>query len=296
MILRASISIAALVFSISSSALAQDAVGVTEVTPNLLVFATSSGNVVASVGPDGAFLIGTPSAASTDKISTALASRTKNPIRYVVVSPEETADSEGDAGWGKRGAFVAMQEKALERLGGHMMGPNRPLPPRLAELGVDRPRVAFSEVLTFDVNGDAIHIIHQSPGYSNADAVAHFHAANLFYFGELFPGDGYPNIDPKLGGNLDGFSKTLSPWTESARHIVPGRGPVTNGTELKKFLDMLTAVQEQIQGMIAAGRSEQEAISGHPTAEFDAKWGHGRVSPDAFVSAMYRVLKTGSTK
>jgi hypothetical protein len=269
---------------------------VTEVTATVLVFATSGGNVVASVGPDGAFLIGTPSAASTEKISSTLASRTKNALRYVVISPEETADSEGDAGWAKRGAFVAMQEKALERLGGHKMGPPKPLPPRLIELGVDRPRVAFSEVVTFDVNGDAVHVVHQSPGYSNADAIAHFHAANLFYFGEVFPGDGYPNIDPQMGGNLDGFSKTLSPWTDSERHIVPARGSITNGTELKAFLDMLAAVRASVQAMITSGRSESEVVSAHPTKEFDAKWGHGRVNPDSFVTSVYRALKTESAK
>lgn len=42
-----------------------NSVRITEVTPHVLVFATSSGNVVASVGPDGALLVGTPSAAST---------------------------------------------------------------------------------------------------------------------------------------------------------------------------------------------------------------------------------------
>jgi len=39
--------------------------GVTEITPELLVFATTAGNVVASVGPDGALHVGTPTAAST---------------------------------------------------------------------------------------------------------------------------------------------------------------------------------------------------------------------------------------
>jgi len=82
------------------------------------------------------------------------ASRTKSAARYVVIYPQDPAHSEGDAGWGPRGAFVAMQENALERLGGHVMGAPRPLPPRLVELGVDRPRVAFSEVLTFDLNGE----------------------------------------------------------------------------------------------------------------------------------------------
>ena len=90
------------------------------------------------------------------------------------------------------------------------MAATRPLPQHLLDLGVDRPRVSFSEVLTFDLNGDAIHLIHQAPAYSDADSIVHFHVANLMYFGEVFPGDGYPEIDTKQGGRLDGFLKILS--------------------------------------------------------------------------------------
>jgi hypothetical protein len=50
----------------------QDAVGVTEITPTLFVFSTTAGNVVASVGPDGALLVGIPLAASTPRISSLL--------------------------------------------------------------------------------------------------------------------------------------------------------------------------------------------------------------------------------
>jgi hypothetical protein len=39
---------------------AEETVGVTEIAPELLVFATAAGNVVASVGQDGALLVGTP--------------------------------------------------------------------------------------------------------------------------------------------------------------------------------------------------------------------------------------------
>ena len=38
---------------------AQEEVAVTEITPTLLVFATETGNVVASVGPDFFFVLGT---------------------------------------------------------------------------------------------------------------------------------------------------------------------------------------------------------------------------------------------
>ncbi len=274
-----------------SAAETQEAVQVTEVTPNLLVFATSTGNVIASVGPDGALLVGTPSAASTPEISSILARRTKSAVRYVVIAPQDTAHSEGDAGWGSRGAFVAMQENALDRLGGHAMGAPKPLPPRLIELGVDRPRVAFSEVLTFDLNGEAIHAVHQPPGYSNADAIVHFHVANLIYLGEVFPGDGYPRIDLEQGGKLDGLVSLLNRWTGNTLRIVPARGKVTTGADVKAFHDMIVTVRDRVQHLIAAGRTENQVLAEHPTAEFDARWGRGRVRPDEFVQEIYSALK-----
>jgi cyclase len=270
-------------------------VEVTEVGPNLLVFATSSGNVIASVGEDGVLLIGTPSAASTEEISKIVASRTKALARYVVIWPEDMAHSQGDADWGRRGAFVAMQEKALERLGGHAMGPPMPLPPRLKQLGVDRPRVAFSEVLTFDLNGEAIHVVHQPPGYSDADAIAHFHLANLIYLGEVFPGDGYPEIGTQLGGNLDGLLKTLGAWGGGSFRIVPARGKIASGSDVKTFHDMILNVRDRVQHSIASGESEAQIVAEHPTAQFDARWGHGRIRPDEFVQAIYRVVSTTRT-
>ncbi|MFL6304039.1 MAG: hypothetical protein ACJ72H_10895 [Candidatus Sulfotelmatobacter sp.] len=270
---------------------AQDA-SVTEITPHLLVFSTSTGNVVCSVGEDGVLLIGTPSAASTAAISKILAEHTTSPVRYVVIAPEDLAHSHGDAGWGKRGAFVAMQENALHRLGGHVMGTPPPLAPRLAQLGVDRPRVAFSEVLTFDLNGEAVHVVHQKPGFSDADALVHFHTAKLVYMGEVFPGDGYPMIDPAQGGTLEGLLNTIQPWTSDADFkVLPARGAVSNGEALKEFHDMIVAVRDRVQKAIQAGRTEDQVIAAHPSAAFDAKWGNGRVKPDDFVREIYATLK-----
>ncbi|HEV2205327.1 MAG TPA: hypothetical protein VGR36_02230 [Candidatus Acidoferrales bacterium] len=276
--------------SAAAVANAQQQPTVTEVTPNVLVFATASGNVVASVGPDGALLVGTPSADSTAAIETVLEQHTKSKKRYVVVFPENPGHSEGDAGWGRMGAFVAMQEKALERLGGHEMGAPQALPTRLAELGVDRPRISFDHVLSFDMNGEAIHIIHQeAAGYSDADCVAHFHVAHVVYLGQVFPGDEYPRIDASQGGTLKGLIAQLD-WTDPKMRVVPARGAVTDGSAVKAFVDMITTVRDRVQKMIAAGKSEDQIVAAHPTADFDARNAHGRVSPDDFVREIYAAL------
>jgi hypothetical protein len=273
---------------------AQQQIHVTELSPNVLVFATSTGNVVASVGPDGALLVGTPSASSTDEISKILSTRTSSPLRYVVIAPGAPDRSEGDAGWGRRGAFVAMQENALARIGGHVMGKPSPLPDRLRRLGVSRPAISFSEVLSFDMNGEAIHIVRQTPGYSDADAIVHFHQANLVYMGEVFPGDGYPTIDAGQKGKLAGLVKTLSSWTGDRFRVVPARGPVTDGKQVQAFLDMIGAVRDQVQKLHDAGRSEQQIIASHPTREFDAQWGHGSVTPDDFVHEVYQSITSSN--
>jgi len=273
---------------------AEESASVTEITPELLVFTTTAGNVVASVGPDGALLVGTPATTSTAYISNILASRTKSAVRYVVIAPQDLAHSEGDAGWGRRGAFVAMHETALQRIGGNVMGAPPPLSRRFAQLEVDRPRIAFSEVLAFDINGESIHVVHQKPGYSNADAIVHFHVAKLIYLGEVFPGDGYPAIDPAQGGTLEGLVNTLDGWTDSAFRIVPARGEVTNGAAVKGFRDMIVTVRNRVQSLVAAGRDESQILAEHPTAAFDARWGHGSVQPDQFVREIYSAIKSGS--
>jgi hypothetical protein len=273
-----------------SRCVAAEKVGVFEVSPTVLVFSTAAGNVVASVGPDGALLVGTPSAQSTLEISRILASRTKSAVRYVVIAPEDPEHSEGDAGWGRRGAFVAMQENALQRIGGDVMGAPPPLSERFLKLGVNRPRIAFSEVLAFDLNGESVHVVHQPPGYSNADALVHFHVANLVYFGEVFPGDGYPKIDSTQGGTLAGLLKTLSGWTDSKFRVVPARGKVVTGQNVKEFVDMITTVRDRVQNLINTGHNENRVLAQHATADFDPRWGQGRVTSDDFVRQVYRAL------
>ncbi|MDP9049851.1 MAG: hypothetical protein M3O31_03885 [Acidobacteriota bacterium] len=170
------------------------------------------------------------------------------------------------------------------------MGNPIPLPPALKRLKADRPKISFSDVLSLDLNGEAIHVVHQHPGFSNADAIAHFHVGNLVYMGEDFPGDGYPRIDQAQSGRLEGMIETLSAWTDKAFRIVPARGAVTDGDAVKSFVAMLTAIQGRVQALIRQGKSEDQIVAIHPTLEFDKRWGRGRVSADSFVRDVYKSL------
>ena len=291
--------LAAFAFLVAASSLApaQNAtLTITEIKPDVLVFATSTGNVIASVGPDGFLVLGTPAASDTDAIREVLMKRTNSPHCYVVIWTQPLDRTQGDAGWTKHGCFVAMQENALGRLGGGRMGDPAQLPPQFATFGVVRPAVGFSEVIKFDMNADAIHVVHQKPGHTDADLLAHFHKAKMVYFGEDFPGDGYPEVDKKQNGSIEGFLSALENWNDDDMHFVPARGEMVNGTALQAFRQMIVTVRDCVKKMADAGKSEAEIVASHPTAEFDSRWGHGRVKPDDFVHEVFASLKPQEKK
>jgi hypothetical protein len=66
---------------------------------------------------------------------------------------------------------------------------------------------------------------------------------------------------------------------------------VTTGATVKTLRDMIVTVRDRIKRMIEAGRTEREVLAEHPTTDFDAEWGHGRVRPEEFVHDVYIALK-----
>lgn len=271
--------VAFLIFPVGAPAQTLD---VTEIAPRVLVISTPAGNSIASVGPDGAVVIGIQTPATTQAIETELARRTRSPRRYVLLAPGDSTVVAGDAGWGRLGATVVAHEwnrpklEEWSKLPGAAM---KTLPP-----------ITYSEVIAFDLNGESIHVVHMPPGYSNDDAIAHFHHTAVVHLGGAFTSDGYPVIDPSQNGSIDGMIETVSRFLDSPKktRFVPVRGPVVGPAELKEYHRMLTQVRDRVRGLAKSGASEAQVVAAKPTAAFDARWGNGRVPPDVFVRMVYQ--------
>jgi len=72
--------------------------------------------------------------------------------------------------------------------------------------------------------------------------------------------------------------------------VIPGHGPLADRKALVRFRDMLQAVADRIDALIADGRSRQQVIDAKPTAEYDAEWGGGFIKPDKWVAMVYDLL------
>jgi cyclase len=254
-----------------------------ELAPGFLLYGTPAGNVVAAIGTAGAFVLGPVAVANTQQIQADLASRTHVAPRYVVMTEQPLAQSQGDAGWQKLGAFVAAHEAMTARL--------RIEAARLSSIGAEIPRIAFSEVLKFSLGGQEIHAVRQPPGHSASDVLVHFENVGIVYLGESLPGDGYPLIDITQEASIDSLIATINPWAGRGRNrFIAARGAPETSAEVTAYRDMLVSVRDRVKAAKQQGRTEDQVVASHPAAAFDQQYGHGRVTADDFVKTVFRTV------
>jgi hypothetical protein len=255
----------------------------TNLARDTYLFSTAEGNLVLYDGASGFVVAGVQSPALVR------AARAQVDLRsgrrgYVVALVSDSAASYGDGGWSSTGAVTIAHENLRRRFAQQPTHTGSVLP--VTSLG-------FSEVIQIYVPGEDTHAVHQKPGYSDADVSVHLERAGVLMLASIFTSDGYPMIDSAHGGNFGGLVETARTFSINfgpAQTIVPARGPAVTGRVLKDYVGMLTAVTNRVQQSVNAGSTLAQVIAARPSAEFDARWGHGPVTPNAFVTEVYNSL------
>jgi hypothetical protein len=106
--------------------------------------------------------------------------------------------------------------------------------------------------------------------------------------------DIYPFIDVGSMGSIDGFirsSEAVLARSDANTKIIPGHGALANKADMQRFHDMLVKVRGNIQTLIDQNKTEDEVVAAKPTAEFDAAWGQGLMTPEQFTRFAYQSLK-----
>jgi hypothetical protein len=82
---------------------------------------------------------------------------------------------------------------------------------------------------------------------------------------------------------------TLS-LVDSTTKIIPGHGLISDRQGLQEYRDMMAEVQSRVGKLKQQGRKLEEVAAAKPTADLDAKWGKGTITPDFFVTLVYSTL------
>ena len=266
-----------------------------KVADGVYMLVGSGGNIGVSTGEDGVFMIDDQFAPLTDKIKAAIAEVSDKSVHFVLNTHWHFDHVGGNENMGEAGAVIVAHENVRKRMSTEQFIEffNQKLPPSPK---VALPVITFTRDVTFHLNGDETYVFHVENAHTDGDAIIHFREANVMHMGDIYFAGMYPFIDVSSGGSVNGIiaavSRVLTMIDETTK-IIPGHGPLSNKSELKGYLNMLTSIRDQISQHINAEKTLEDVLTSKPTHEFDTDWGHSFLKPDQFVEILYKDLSRG---
>lgn len=149
-------------------------------------------------------------------------------------------------------------------------------------------------------NGEGIQIFHQA-STTDGNSIVYFRHSDVISAGDLFDPSGYPIIDLKAGGSLQGVIDALyrikqmaipADHQEGGTLIIPGHGRICDVADLDVYHQMLTIIRERLQDMIKRGMTLEQVKAARPTLDYDPIYGSttGSWTTDMFIEATYKSL------
>ena len=249
------------------------------------------GNIAISVGEDGVFMVDDQFAPLSDKIKAAIAKLTDQPVKFIVNTHWHFDHVGGNENFAKGGTVIVAHNNVRKRMATEQFieAFQRTVPPSpKAAL----PMVTFFDGTTFHMNGQTIGVQHtQIPAHTDGDSIIYFEEANVLHAGDTYFNGLYPFIDSSSGGSLVGMIsavETMLKFTNDQTKIIPGHGPLSNKKQLTEYLVLLNHVQAKVNDALASGMSLDAFLASKPTAKYDDTWGKAFLSPEKFLTIVYR--------
>jgi cyclase len=259
----------------------------------------AGGRIGVLAGPDGVLMIDSQYAQLNEKVLAAVRRISNAPIRYLVNTHIHRDHTAGNAFFAKQGAVIFAREELRDGMIRLSKAPNASSNPVANPDGFPVITYGMGEPVKIHMNGEIVHFIPIRAAHTSGDTNIKFEKANLLFIGDFYRNYGYPYIDLNNGGTLKGMLEGLDATMKSAdanTTLVPGHGTLIKRDDIIPYRDMMLAVQDKVQQMIAQGKTLQDVLAAKVTAPYDAKTAGGTgSSADRFVTAVYQELK-GQTR
>jgi glyoxylase-like metal-dependent hydrolase (beta-lactamase superfamily II) len=265
------------------------------VAGNVHMLVGAGGNIGVSVGPDGLLIVDDQFEVLAPKINKALDKLSKAKIAYVLNTHWHFDHTGGNGVFGREGRIVAHREVRTRLAAGADMGSFGIIPPAKKEA---LPVITYDTGMSLYFNGEEIRLTHLPAGHTDGDTLVHFTGSNVIHMGDHFFVGGFPFIDMRSGGSVEGYlknvEKVLATLPQGAK-IIPGHGPLAGREELEKFVAAIRESVQLVRSKRDAGKTlEQVKAEGVP--ENLKPFGEGYIKTDSWLETVYTSLAQGAGK
>jgi len=253
----------------------------------------AGGNLAVCAGKDGIVVVDSEYARLTGKVKAAIAAISDQPVKYLINTHWHFDHVGGNESFAKAGSLIVAHENVRKRMAVDQViglaGRKVPASPEMA-----LPIFTYTRAITLHFNGDEIAVVHIPLAHTDGDSIVHFRKANVLHTGDIFFNGGYPFIDIKAGGNIDGMIaavEAILKMCDDKTRIIPGHGPVATRADLEKYGSMLREFRAAIFREIEAGKDLEAILAARTTAALDRQWGRAFFPPGRFTRIVFHSLK-----
>ena len=266
---------------------------VIKVSGSVYMLQGSGGNIGASVGEDGIVIVDDEFAPLADRIRAALKGITDKPVRFVINTHWHFDHTGGNEPFSQTSTVIAQDNVRKRLIAGGTMGNNGSVKFDMkAAPKAALPIITFDHDVSVHLNGEDIRALHYPHGHTDGDSVIFFPQSNVVHMGDDFVTYGFPFVDLRSGGSVEGMiaaMEQVSAQLPADVKVIPGHGPISTLDDVRRYVNMLKETLAVVEKGIKAGKTLDQLKQENVLAPWQ-KWNGQFITADEWLITLYNDL------
>ncbi|MFL3651245.1 MAG: MBL fold metallo-hydrolase [Pseudoalteromonas sp.] len=254
-----------------------------KLSDHVYVLFGQGGNIAASVGDDGIYIIDDQFAKLSDDIKKTISDLKPGSAEFVINTHHHGDHTGGNENFAKAGAHVIAHDNVHKRLE-EKHGANSDY----------LPRISFGHDLKLHFNNEHAHVVHYAHAHTDGDSVIFFNNDNIVHMGDIYFNFGsLPFVDVDSGGSVDGILAAVNDVIKQIDErtiVIPGHGPVSDRSGLETYAKLVKKAKDLMLNAMQNNASLEQVIKADPLAELGLKYA-GWLPKEKVTTLFYRSLK-----
>lgn len=254
-----------------------------KLSDSVYVLFGQGGNIAASVGEDGIYIIDDQFAKLSNDIKKTISDLKPGSAEFVINTHHHGDHTGGNENFAKAGAHVIAHDNVHKRLE-EKHGANSDY----------LPRISFGHDLKLHFNNEHAHVVHYAYAHTDGDSVIFFNNDNIVHMGDIYFNFGsLPFVDVDSGGSVDGILEAVNDVIKQIDErtiVIPGHGPVSDRSGLVTYAKLVKKAKDLMLKAMQNNASLEQVLKADPLAELGLEYA-GWLPKEKVTTLFYRSLK-----